>query len=67
MVLPRENAPPTTAVDVAAIAGGLTSTPSLSVVTRAADSNVPALGYAGVYAFAIIMLTLVGQLVMMFG
>jgi putative transport protein len=50
-----------------AVAGGLTSTPSLSVVTRAADSNVPALGYAGVYAFAIIMLTIAGQVMMMMG
>ena len=48
------------------VAGGLTSTPSLSVVTKAADSNVPALGYAGVYAFAIILLTIVGQLMIMF-
>ncbi len=50
-----------------AVAGGLTSTPSLSVVTGAAKSNVPALGYAGVYAFAIILLTITGQIMMMLG
>ena len=47
-----------------AITGGLTSTPALGVVTRVAKSNVPAIGYAGAYAFANILLTLVGQLVM---
>ncbi|MDJ0848945.1 MAG: TrkA C-terminal domain-containing protein [Myxococcota bacterium] len=50
-----------------AVAGGLTSTPALGVVTRAARSNVPALGYAGVYAFAVITLTVVGQLMIRFG
>ncbi len=50
-----------------AVAGGLTSTPSLGVVTKAARSNVPALGYAGVYAFAVIILTVVGQLLMTLG
>jgi putative transport protein len=45
-----------------AVSGGLTSTPSLGIVTQAAKSNVPALGYAGVYAFAVIILTVAGQL-----
>ncbi len=52
------------AILAGAITGGLTSTPALSVVTRTAKSNVPAIGYAGAYAFANILLTLVGQLVM---
>ena len=44
-----------------AVTGGLTSTPALGVVTKAAKSPVPALGYAGVYAFAVIILTVAGQ------
>ena len=45
--------------------GGLTSTPALGVVTKLAKSNVPAMGYVGVYAFANIILTVAGQLMML--
>jgi len=48
-----------------AVAGGLTSTPALGVVTKAANSPVPALGYAGVYAFAVIILTVAGQVMIL--
>ena len=54
------------AILLGAIAGGMTSTPALGVVTTSAGSNVPGLGYAGVYAFAVILLTVTGQLMMVF-
>ncbi len=47
------------------VCGGLTSTPALGIITKQADSNVPAIGYAGVYAFSNIVLALAGQLVML--
>jgi putative transport protein len=47
-----------------AITGAMTSTPSLNIVTRAARSDVPALGYAGTYTFANVLLTFAGTLVM---
>jgi putative transport protein len=50
-----------------AVTGGLTSTPALGVVTKAADSAVPTLGYAGVYAFAVIILTVAGQVMILIG
>lgn len=46
------------------IAGAMTSTPSLNVVTQAAKSEVPALGYAGTYTFANVLLTFCGALMM---
>ena len=42
----------------------MTSTPSLNIVTRAAHSAVPALGYAGTYTFANVLLTFAGTLIM---
>jgi putative transport protein len=47
-----------------AITGSMTSTPALNVVTDAAKSNVPALGYAGTYTFANVLLTFAGALMM---
>ncbi len=47
-----------------AITGSMTSTPALSAVNRAAKSQIPALGYTGAYAFANILLTLAGMLIM---
>ncbi len=47
-----------------AITGAMTSTPSLNIVTRAAHSAVPALGYAGTYTFANVLLTFAGTLIM---
>lgn len=43
-----------------AITGAMTSTPSLNLVTEAARSQVPALGYAGSYTFANVILTFAG-------
>jgi putative transport protein len=47
-----------------ALTGAMTSTPSLSVVSEAAKSELPALGYAGTYAFANVFLTFAGTLLM---
>ena len=46
------------------ITGAMTSTPALNVVTDAAKSAVPALGYAGTYTFANVLLTFAGALMM---
>jgi len=45
-----------------AMTGAMTSTPGLKVVTLAARSSLPALGYAGTYAFANVLLALLGAL-----
>ena len=47
-----------------AITGSMTSTPSLSVVQAASRSTVPALGYAGTYTFANVLLTFAGTFLM---
>ena len=49
-----------------ATTGGVTSTVALKVVTEEAESQYPVLGYAGVYAFANILLTILGQIIVMF-
>ncbi len=48
-----------------AVTGAMTSGAALSVVTGAARSNVPALGYTGAYAFANVILTVAGTLIML--
>jgi putative transport protein len=48
-----------------AITGSLTSTPALVIVNKTARSSLPALGYAGAYAFANILLTFAGQIIML--
>lgn len=48
-----------------AMTGAMTSTPSLGVVQAAARSSVPALGYAGTYTFANVLLTFAGTFLMM--
>jgi len=48
------------------ITGSMTSGASLSVVTKAADSNVPSLGYTGAYAFANVLLTIAGSIILFF-
>jgi putative transport protein len=48
-----------------AVTGAMTSGAALSVVTEAAKSDVPALGYTGAYAFANVILTLAGTLIML--
>ncbi len=47
------------------VTGSMTSGAALSVVCDAARSNVPALGYTGAYAFANVILTLAGTLIML--
>jgi putative transport protein len=47
-----------------ATTGGITSTVALKMITEKADSQYALLGYAGVYAFANILLTLLGQLLL---
>jgi len=47
------------------VTGSMTSGAALRVVTEAAKSNVPSLGYTGAYAFANIILTLAGTLIML--
>ena len=53
------------AVLLGALTGAMTSTPALGVVQDAAKSPVPALGYAGTYAFANILLTMAGAAIML--
>ncbi len=48
-----------------AITGSMTSGASLKVVTDAAKSPIPALGYTGCYAFANVLLTVAGTLIML--
>ena len=47
------------------VTGSMTSWAALSVVTDAAKSNAPALGYTGAYAFANVILTVAGTLIML--
>ena len=47
-----------------AITGAMTSGASLSIVTNAAESEVPALGYTGTYAFANVLLTVAGSIIL---
>lgn len=46
------------------ITGAMTSTPALNVLNEAARSSVPALGYAGTYTFANVLLTFAGSMMM---
>ena len=48
-----------------ALAGALTSGAALSIVTREAQSAAPALGYTGTYAFANIILSIAGTLMVL--
>ncbi len=52
------------AVLLGALTGAMTSTPALGIVQDIAKSSVPALGYAGTYAFANILLTAAGTLML---
>jgi putative transport protein len=47
------------------ITGAMTSGASLSIITAASKSNAPALGYTGAYAFANVILTLAGSLILL--
>ncbi len=53
------------AILLGAITGAMTSTPSLNIVTDAAKSQVPALGYAGSYTFSNVILTFVGAMLIL--
>jgi putative transport protein len=46
-----------------ALTGAMTSAPGLGLVTREANSAVPALGYTGTYALAAILMTISGTLI----
>jgi putative transport protein len=48
-----------------ALSGALTSGAALSIVTREAQSSAPALGYTGTYAFANIILSIAGTLMVL--
>ncbi|MEN8166668.1 MAG: TrkA C-terminal domain-containing protein [Pseudomonadota bacterium] len=48
------------------ITGSMTSGASLSVVTKAAKSPIPSLGYTGAYAFANVLLTIAGSIILFF-
>ena len=48
-----------------AITGSMTSGASLSIVTAQANSSVPSLGYTGAYAFANVILTVAGSVILM--
>jgi putative transport protein len=52
------------AVLLGALTGAMTSTRALTAVQEAAKSSMPALGYAGTYAFANVMLTVAGTIIM---
>ncbi|MGL5031698.1 MAG: aspartate:alanine antiporter [Aeromonas sp.] len=49
-----------------AITGARTCAPAMDVVNEAANSSIPALGYAGTYAVANVMLTLAGSFIIAF-
>jgi putative transport protein len=48
------------------ITGAMTSGACLSIVSKEADSHIPALGYTGAYAFANVLLTVAGSLILLF-
>lgn len=48
------------------LTGSMTSTPALNVVNEVAKSPLPALGYAGTYTFANVLLTFAGTFLMRF-
>ena len=55
------------AILMGSLTGAMTSGASLSVVTAEARSAVPAIGYAGTYAFGNVLLMVVGPLVVLLG
>jgi putative transport protein len=54
------------AVLLGAITGSMTSGAALSIVNSAARSSIPSLGYTGAYAFANVILTVAGTLIVRF-
>jgi putative transport protein len=53
------------AILMGALTGAMTSGAALSVVTREADSAIPAIGYAGTYAFGNVLLMIAGPLILL--
>ncbi len=53
------------AILLGAMTGAMTSTPSLTQVTKLAKSSVPTIGYVGTYAFANVLLAIAGSVIMM--
>jgi len=49
---------------IGALTGAMTSAAAMSLVNTEAKSNLPALGYTGTYAFANVILTVAGTLIM---
>lgn len=49
---------------IGALTGAMTSAAAMSLVNSEANSTIPALGYTGTYAFANVILTVAGTLVM---
>jgi putative transport protein len=47
------------------ITGSMTSGAALGIVNREAGNSVPALGYTGAYAFANVLLTIAGSLILL--
>jgi putative transport protein len=47
-----------------ALTGAMTAGPALSLVERDAQSSLPALGYTGTYAFASVLMTVAGSVIM---
>ena len=52
------------ALRIGALTGAMTSAAAMSLVNTEANSSIPALGYTGTYAFANVILTVAGTLVM---
>ena len=48
-----------------AITGSMTSGAALSIVNREAGNSIPSLGYTGAYAFANVLLTLAGSVILL--
>jgi putative transport protein len=48
------------------ITGSMTSGAALSVVNNEAGNTLPALGYTGAYAFANVLLTIAGSIILLF-
>ena len=53
------------AILMGALTGAMTSGAALSVVTKEANSSIPAIGYAGTYAFGNVLLMVAGPLILL--
>lgn len=48
------------------ICGGMTSTPAIGILTKHTKSEIPALGYTGIYPLAVLLTTLAAQILVFF-